>query len=69
MKPEENLLHQMTQEVIDAIFGNRMQEAKTKWENTWFYLQELVDYCTTDEDLVQLKKYDVLLSQLKQKIR
>jgi len=69
MKPEENLLHQMTQEVIDAIVGNRMQEAKTKWENTWFYLQELVDYCTTDEDLVQLKKYDVLLSQLKQKIR
>jgi hypothetical protein len=69
MNVNENLLHQMTQELIDAIGKNDKEVAVKKLEATQFYLEQLMDYATTDEALVSLNKYDVLLKSLAQKIK
>ena len=69
MNTTENLLHQMTQELIDAIGKKETDVAHKKLLATQFYLEQLIDYATTDEALVTLNKYDVLLKSLAEKIQ
>lgn len=68
MTESENLLHQMTQELIDLIGQNDKDKAVKKLQATQYYLEQLMDFATTDEALVTLNKYDVLLKSLAQKI-
>lgn len=68
MTPSENLLHQMTQEVIHHIGSKNFEVALKKLKETRYYMLQLMDYATTDDALIHLKKHEILLDTLEQKI-
>lgn len=55
------------QSVIDCLALMNKENARLKLVQTQTILDDLTDCATTDDDLIELSKYQVLLSQLQQK--
>ncbi len=53
--------------VIDCLAINNKAEASLKLQQAKEVLEELIDCASTDNDLIELSKYQVLLNQLQQK--
>lgn len=62
-------LKKEVQHVIDLMAGQQFKEANNKLIEASDYLDELLDFSKTDEDLVEISKYQVLMNQLQMKIR
>ncbi len=62
-------LKKEVQHVIDLMAGQQFKEANNKLIEASDYLDELLDFSETDEDLVEISKYQVLMNQLQMKIR
>jgi hypothetical protein len=62
------ILKDSVQEIIDLIANKQNSEANNKLLEVSELLDELLDFSDTDEDLVEISKYQVLLNQLHQKI-
>lgn len=62
------ILKDSVQEIIDLIANKQNREANNKLLEVSELLDELLDFSDTDEDLVEISKYQVLLNQLHQKI-
>ena len=56
------------QEIIDDISKKDYAEAKNKLFTTSETLDELLDFSDTDEELIEISKYQVLLNQLQLKV-
>lgn len=57
------------QGIIDLMAGQQFKEANNKLIEASDYLDELLDFSETDEDLIEISKYQVLLNQLQVKIK
>ena len=62
-----NLKNQV-QEIIDLMAKKDFIEANYKLLDASEYLDELLDFSTDDNDLIEISKYKILLHQLQQKI-
>lgn len=62
-------LKKEVQHVIDLMAGQQFKEANDKLIEASDYLDELLDFSETDEDLIEISKYQVLLNQLQVKIK
>ena len=62
------ILKDSVQEIIDLIANKQNREANNKLLEISELLDELLDFSDTDEDLIEISKYQVLLNQLHQKI-
>lgn len=62
-------LKKEVQQVIDLMAGQQFKEANDKLIEASDYLDELLDFSETDEDLIEISKYQVLLNQLQVKIK
>lgn len=62
-------LKKQVQHVIDLMAGQQFKEANNKLIEASDYLDELLDFSQTDEDLIEISKYQVLLNQLQVKIK
>ena len=62
-------LKKEVQHVIDLMAGQQFKEANNKLIEASDYLDELLDFSQTDEDLIEISKYQVLLNQLQVKIK
>lgn len=56
------------QEIIDMISRNEIAKANFKITTVSELLDEILDNCEADEDLIELSKFQVLLNQLFVKI-
>lgn len=65
--PFENL-KQNVQEIIDLIASKDFEIANTKLIFVSELLDEILDHAETDEELIEVSKYQVLINQLHQKI-
>lgn len=63
------LLHQLTQEIIDAIGTKQPLLAKKKIESVTELLNGLTDTTTNPDDLVALSKYEALITLLNNKLK
>jgi len=63
------LLHQLTQEIIDAIATKQPAAAKKKIESARRFLEGLTDTASRDEDLIELSKYEALINLLNNKLK
>ncbi len=57
-----------TQEIIDLIAYKDFNEANFKLQDIKELLDELTDFTVDDKDLMEISKYQVLISQLSKKI-
>lgn len=62
-------LKKEVQHIIDLMAGQQFKEANSKLIEASDYLDELLDFSKTDEDLIEISKYQVLLNQLQVKIK
>jgi hypothetical protein len=62
-------LKKEVQDIIDLMAQQQFKEANDKLIEASDYLDELLDFSETDEDLVEISKYQVLMNQLQMKIR
>lgn len=62
-------LKKEVQDIIDLMAQQQFKEANEKLIEASDYLDELLDFSETDEDLVEISKYQVLMNQLQMKIR
>ncbi len=58
-----------TQEIIDLIASKDYNEANFKLINVNELLDELIDFCDRDDELIEISKYQVLLNQLQINIK
>ncbi len=63
------LLHQLTQEIIDAIGSKQPVAAKKKIEIAKRFLNGLADTALTDSELIELSKYEALINLLNNKLK
>jgi hypothetical protein len=63
------VLKNQVQEIIDLMAKKDFIEANFKLLDAGEYLDELLDFSTDDNDLIEISKYQVLLNQLQQKIQ
>jgi hypothetical protein len=63
-----NLLQQEVQKIIDLIATKNRQEANDKLVEISQQLDDFIDFCEDDVDLIEISRYQVLLNQLHQKI-
>ncbi|MBL0013363.1 MAG: hypothetical protein IPP30_06240 [Flavobacterium sp.] len=63
-----NLKNQV-QEIIDLMAKKDFIEANFKLLDASEYLDEILDFSTDDNDLIESSKYQVLLNQLQYKIQ
>lgn len=56
------------QVIIDLIVAKNGKLAVNKLVEVSEELDELLDFCEEDEELIEISKYQVLLNQLQQKI-
>lgn len=61
-------LRKEVQDIIDLIAEHDYKAANNKLIEAGDYLDELLDFSETDEDLIEISKYQVLLNQLQVKI-
>lgn len=61
-------LKKEVQEVIDLLAQQDYKAANNKLVEASDYLDELLDFSETDDDLIEISKYQVLLNQLQVKI-
>ncbi|WKW45574.1 hypothetical protein P3875_07210 [Myroides sp. JBRI-B21084] len=62
-------LHQQTQEVISAIANKQPMLAKEKLLIATDLLNKLIDHATNNEQLIELTKYETLLTLLQNKLK
>lgn len=62
-------LHQQTQEVISAIANKQPMLAKEKLLIATDLLNKLKDHATINEQLIELTKYETLLTLLQNKLK
>jgi len=62
-------LHQLTQEIINAIANKQPLLAKTNIAKTQELIDQLTDNTTDNEELVELSKYQTLLTLLNNKLK
>ncbi|RRA96282.1 hypothetical protein [Paenimyroides viscosum] len=63
------ILHQLIQEVIDAIANKQPLLAKKKIDSVQELINDLKDHTTIDEELVELSKYQALVNMLNNKLK
>ena len=64
-----DVLKNQVQEIIDLMAKKDFIEANYKLLVASEYLDEILDFSTDDNDLIESSKYQVLLNQLQQKIQ
>lgn len=64
-----SVLKGAVQEIIDLISKNEIALANLNLSATSELLDEILDNCEADEDLIELSKFQVLLNQLFIKIK
>ncbi len=64
-----DVLKNQVQEIIDLMAKKDFIEANYKLLDASEYLDEILDFSTDDNDLIESSKYQVLLNQLQQKIQ
>ena len=64
-----SVLHKLTQEIIDAIANKQPLLAKTNIAKTQELIDQLTDSTTDNEELVELSKYQTLLTLLNNKLK
>lgn len=64
-----NTLKNQVQCIIDLMAAKEFIEANYKLLDACEYLDELLDFSKNDEDLIEISKYQALLTQLQQKIK
>lgn len=69
MHKDFDVLKQEVQLLIDYIGAANVIEANNKLVMAHELLDELIDFVTDDEELIQVSYYQVLLNQLHQKIQ
>ena len=62
-------LHQLTQSIIDAIANKQPLLAKTNIAKTQEFIDQLTDRSTNNDELVELSKYQTLLTVLNNKLK
>jgi len=62
-------LHKLTQEIIDAIANKQPLLAKTNIAKTQELIDQLTDSTTDNEELVELSKYQTLVTLLNNKLK
>jgi len=62
-------LHKLTQEIIDAIANKQPLLAKTNIAKTQELIDQLTDNTTDNEELVELSKYQTLVTLLNNKLK
>ncbi|MEG1265640.1 MAG: hypothetical protein RSE19_04125 [Myroides sp.] len=62
-------LHKLTQEIIDAIANKQPLLAKTNIAKTQELIDQLTDNTTDNEELVELSKYQTLITLLNNKLK
>lgn len=62
-------LHKLTQEIIDAIASKQPLIAKTNIAKTQELIDQLTDSTTNNEELVELSKYQTLITLLNNKLK
>lgn len=62
-------LHQLTQSIIDAIANKQPLLAKTNITKTQELIDQLTDRSTNNDELVELSKYQTLLTVLNNKLK
>ena len=62
-------LHKLTQEIIDAIANKQPLLAKTNIAKTQELIDQLTDNTTDNEKLVELSKYQTLITLLNNKLK
>src|SRR5690606_12639365 len=63
------ILHQLTQEAIDAIANKQPLLAKKKIDSAQELINDLTDYTTINEELIELSKYQTLITMLNNKLK
>ncbi len=63
------ILHQLVQEIIDAIGTKQPAKAKKKIESASLLLNSLLDVSANDDDLITLSKYESLILMLENKLK
>jgi hypothetical protein len=63
-----DVLKYQVQEIIDLMAQKDFIEANYKLLDASEYLDEILDFSTDDNDLIEISKYNILLNQLQQKI-
>lgn len=63
------ILHQLTQEAIDAIANKQPLLAKKKIDSAQELINDLTDYTTVNEELIELSKYQTLITMLNNKLK
>ncbi|HLW41410.1 MAG TPA: hypothetical protein VKY82_03485 [Flavobacterium sp.] len=63
------ILHQLVQEVIDAIGTKQPAKAKKKIESAFDLLNQMMDTTASDSTLISLSKYETLLKVLHNKLK
>ena len=56
------------QKAIDLIVANKNEKAKVKLVAADEIITELIDHAKSDEDIIEISRYQVLLNQLHQKL-
>ena len=69
MHKDFDVLKQEVQLLIDYIGAGSVIEANNKLADAHELLDELIDFVTEDEELIQVSYYQVLLNQLHQKLQ
>lgn len=62
-------LHKLTQEIIDAIANKQPLLAKANIAKTQELIDQLTDSTTDNEELVELSKYQTLVTLLNNKLK
>ncbi|WCM42728.1 hypothetical protein MG290_03345 [Flavobacterium sp. CBA20B-1] len=62
-------LHQLTQEIIDAIATKQPLLAKNRISKIQELIDSLIDSTTNNEELVELSKYQTLITVLNNKLK
>lgn len=63
------LLHQLTQEIIDAIASKQPLAAQRKITSAHNFLKSMADSTSNDQDLIELSKYEALIKLLNNKLK
>ncbi len=63
------ILHQLIQEVIDAIANKQPLLAKKKIDSAQELINDLTDHTTSNEEMVELSKYQTLITMLNNKLK
>lgn len=66
--PKFKALHQQVQEIIDLLGHQKHTQAQIKINDTRELIDSLLDFTSEDVDLIEISKYQVLITQLEKSI-